>query len=143
MLNSINIIISAGSRLYYHHSCMCAQLIQSCLSLWDAIDCSPPGSSAPGILQARILKWVAMTSFRGSSKPRDQTGISSFPALVGGFFTPSSTREGQSIYSTEQLGRNICTDWASKVALGVKNTSAIARDIRDVVWSQGLEESLE
>ena len=138
MLNSINIIISASSRLYYHHSCMCAKLIQSCLSLWDAIDCSPPGSSAHGILQARILKWVAMPSFRGSSKPRDQTGISSFPALH--FQIPW---EGQSIYSAEQLGRNICADWASKVALGVKNTSVIARNIRDVVGSQGLEDSLE
>ena len=39
-----------------------AQLLQSCLSLWDPIDCSPPGSSVHGILQARILEWVAMPS---------------------------------------------------------------------------------
>ena len=38
--------------------------------------CSPPGSSANGILQARILEWVAMPSFRGSSQPRDRTHVS-------------------------------------------------------------------
>ena len=42
-------------------------LTQSCLTLCDPMDCSPPGSSVPGILQARILEWVAMHSTRGSS----------------------------------------------------------------------------
>ena len=42
-------------------------VIQSCLTLGDPIDCSPPGSSIHGILQARILEWVAMPSSRGSS----------------------------------------------------------------------------
>ena len=41
------------------------------------MDCSPPGSSVHGILQARILEWVAMLSSKGSSQPRDQTHISS------------------------------------------------------------------
>ena len=40
------------------------------------MDCSPPGSSVRGILQARILEWVAISSSRGSSRPRDQTHIS-------------------------------------------------------------------
>ena len=40
------------------------------------MDCSPPGSSAHGIFQARILEWVAISSSRGSSHPRDQTLIS-------------------------------------------------------------------
>jgi len=40
------------------------------------MDCGPPGSSVHGILQARILEWVAMTSSRGFSLPRDQTHIS-------------------------------------------------------------------
>ena len=42
---------------------------QLCLILSDPADCSPPGSSVPGILQARILEWVAMCFFRGSSHP--------------------------------------------------------------------------
>ena len=40
---------------------------QSCLTLCDPMDCSPPGSSVPGILQARILEWVAFPFSKGSS----------------------------------------------------------------------------
>ena len=44
------------------HACMHAQSLQSCPTLWDPIDSgSPPGSSDPGILQARILEWVAIS----------------------------------------------------------------------------------
>ena len=46
---------------------VCARLLQSCLTPCDPMDCSPPGSSVHGILQARILEWVAMPSSRGSS----------------------------------------------------------------------------
>ena len=49
---------------------------QACPTLCDLMDCSPPGSSVNGILQARILEWVATSSFRGSSWPRDWTCIS-------------------------------------------------------------------
>ena len=42
----------------------------------DPLDCSAPGSSVHGILQARILQWVAVFSSRGSSRPRDQTCVS-------------------------------------------------------------------
>ena len=46
-----------------------------CSTLCDSMDCSPPGSSAHGIFQARILEWVAISFFRGSSQPRNQTCI--------------------------------------------------------------------
>ena len=52
---------------------MHAKSLQSCSTLCDPIDCSPPGSCVHGILQARILEWVAMPSFWGSSPFRDQT----------------------------------------------------------------------
>jgi len=52
---------------------VCSQL---CLTLCDPMDCSPPGSSVHGILQARILEWVTISYSRGSSQPRDQTDIS-------------------------------------------------------------------
>jgi len=48
---------------------------QSHPTLFDPMDCGPPGSSVHGILQTRILEWVAVPSSRGSSKPRDQTCI--------------------------------------------------------------------
>ena len=57
---------------------------QSCPALWDPRDCSPPGSSVPGILQARIVEWVAMPSSRGSSQPRDGSQVS---LIADGFFT--------------------------------------------------------
>ena len=46
---------------------MCVKSLQLCLTLCDPMDCSLPGSSVHGILQARILDWVAMTTSRGSS----------------------------------------------------------------------------
>ena len=47
-----------------------------CLILCDHTDCSLPGSSVLGILQARILEWLAISNSRGSSQPRDQTYVS-------------------------------------------------------------------
>ena len=56
---------------------------QQCLTLGDPMDCSLPGSSVHGILQARILKWVGIPFSRGSSQPRDQTQVS---CIAGRFF---------------------------------------------------------
>ena len=47
-----------------HFECVCDQLLQSFLTLFDPLDCSPPGSSVRGILQTRILERVAMPSSR-------------------------------------------------------------------------------
>ena len=55
---------------------MCARLLQSCLILCNPMDYSPPGLSVYGILQKRILEWVAMSSSRESFRPRDQTHVS-------------------------------------------------------------------
>ena len=63
---------------------------QSCLTLCNPTDCSPPGSSVHGISQARILEWVAMPSSKGSSWPRDQTRV---PCIVGRFLIVWATRE--------------------------------------------------
>ena len=57
----------------------------------NPMDCSPPGSSVRGILQARILECAAMPSSRGSSQTRDQTRISMSPALAGGLFTTTAS----------------------------------------------------
>ena len=56
--------------------CMHAKSLQLRLTLCDPMDCSLPGSSVHGILQVRILEWVAMPSSRGSSQPKDQTHVS-------------------------------------------------------------------
>ena len=54
---------------------MCAKSHQSYLTLCNPMDCSLPGSSVRGILQARILEWVAIPFSRGSSRPRNQTWV--------------------------------------------------------------------
>ena len=72
---------------------MHAKSLQPCQTLCHPIDCSPRGSSDYGILQARILEWVDMTSSWGSSLLRDQIQYLLSPALAGGFFTTSAIWE--------------------------------------------------
>ena len=71
---------------------VCVLAAQPCLTLCDPIDCSPPGSSVLGILQARILEWVALSFSRGSSWPRDGTLVS---CIAASFFTTWAIREAQ------------------------------------------------
>ena len=66
--------------LFIMYVCMLSH-VQSCLTLCDPMDCSPPGSSVHGILRTRILEWVAMPSSRGSSQPRDWTCIFYVPCI--------------------------------------------------------------
>ena len=71
---------------------VCAQSLQSCPTFCDPMDCRPPGFTVYGILQARILKWVAISSCRGSSWPRDWTHIElTSSALASRFFTTESS----------------------------------------------------
>ena len=65
-------------------------VIQSCLTLCDPMDCSPPSSSVHGISQARILEWVAIPFSGESSQPRDGTRVS---CTAGRFFTIWATGE--------------------------------------------------
>ena len=57
-----------------YHACQVASI--RCLTLCDLMDCSLPGSSVHGILQARRLEWVAVSYSRGSCLPRDRTQVS-------------------------------------------------------------------
>ena len=76
-------------------------ITQSCPTLCEPMDCSPPGFSVHGILQARILERVAIPIFRGSSWPRGWTQIS---WVTDRFFTVCATREGQEA-SKNHLGK--------------------------------------
>ena len=71
---------------------MYAQELQSCPTVCDPMDYSSPGSSVHGILQAKILEWVAVPFSMGSSQPRDQTQVSH---IAGEFFTIWATRDKQ------------------------------------------------
>ena len=77
---------------------------QLCLTLCDPMDCHPPGSSIPGIFQARILEWVAISYSRGPSWPRDWTCVS--PASVSGFFATEPPRSlGTVLVQVQKLDR--------------------------------------
>ena len=65
-------------------------VIQSYSTLCDPMDCSLPGPSVHGILQERILEWVAIPFFRKSSRPRDWTQVS---LIAGRFLTVWTTRD--------------------------------------------------
>ena len=77
------------------NSVVCAKFPLLCPALCDPMDCSLPGSSVHGILQARILKLVAMPSLEELPNPGiDPTSLMS-PALAGGFFTTSAAWEAR------------------------------------------------
>ena len=91
--------ISCWSLLSYALWCMHAMSLQSCPTLFNPMDWSPPGSSVHGILQASILGWIATPSPRGSSWPRDRTQVS---CIAGGFFTVWATRKDNSPYTPQR-----------------------------------------
>ena len=74
-------------------SAVLCSVTQSCLTLCDPVDCSLPGSSVQGILQTRILEWVAMPSSGSLPNPGMEPAFLMLPALAGGFFTTSATWE--------------------------------------------------
>ena len=80
----------------FNHTIQCYQLcvgvcgcsiFQSCPTLCNPADCSPPGSSVHGILQVRMLEWLAISFSRGASQPRDGNCVSCNSFIAGGFFT--------------------------------------------------------
>ena len=75
---------------------MCS-VIKLCPTLCNPVDCSPPGSPVHGNFQARILEWVAISSSRGSSQPRDWTWVSCLSCI----------------------GRQICHHWAAWESLSM------------------------
>ena len=76
---------------------------QFCLTLCDSMDYSFPGSSFHGILQARILQWVALLFSRGSSQPRDQTWV----FLTAGRFCK---KPNEHEFSSVQFSRSVMSD---------------------------------
>ena len=77
---------------------------QYCLTL-QVLDCSPSGSSVHGILQARILEWIAIPFSKGSSWPMDQTWVS---CIAGRFFIIWAAREALSTSDSRVKGREVC-----------------------------------
>ena len=87
LISSLLLILDHPLLLHYE-----VKVTQSCPTVWDPMDCT-----VHGILQARILEWVAFPFSRGSSQPRDRTQVS---CIAGGFFTSWATREAHYIMSS-------------------------------------------
>ena len=118
-------------------------VVQSYLTLCDFVDCSPPGSSLYGILQARILEWVALSSSRGSSWPRDWAYVSCGSCIAGGFFyhwatweapmkyycspTPNQTQSGQLPVLIYQYNGNT-------EQRGMINKTTVIKILREFGW---------
>ena len=113
--------------LLYKILCLVAQL---CPTLCDPMDCSPPGSSVCGILQAGILEWVAMLSSRESSQPMDWTPVSH---IADGFFTVWATREASSTrsvqFSYSFMSDSSATPWtaACQASLSITNSRSLLK----------------
>ena len=91
----------------------------SVMSLCNPLDCSLPGSSVHGIIQTRILEWVAISSSRGSSPPRDWTRVSCVSCCLSGkFFTRWAIWETQ-----------------ADISAGLKYTSRILANHCKHLWS--------
>ena len=86
----------------------CVLVTQSCPTLCDLTDCTPPGFSVHGILQARVLEWIAIPFSRGTSQPRDWTLVS---CLTGRFFTIWAT--GKSLI----LGKSLLSVISNNIAV--------------------------
>ena len=74
----------AAGKVYSNGACFSEWHAQSCPTLCNPMDGSPPGSSVHGFLQVRILEWGAMPSSRGSSQPK-------IPSPTDGFFSVCTT----------------------------------------------------
>ena len=96
--------------------CGCCLIAKLYPTFWDPVDCSPPGSSVHGILQAIILEWVAMSSSRGSPWPRDQTCISCGSCI----------------------GRQNLYHWATREALYILHTSPLLDTCFAKIFSQSV-----
>ena len=79
---------------------MSVLVTQSSLTLCNPMDCCPPGIYVPGVLQARILEWIAIPFSRGSSRPRNQTLVS---CIVGRLFTIWATAAAKLLQSCPTL----------------------------------------
>ena len=122
---------------------VCAKLLQSCPTLYNPMDCSPPGSSVQEILQARILEWIAI-SFRGFPDPGIEP-ICLHPLHWQVDFSPQhhlGSRHLNVILYFVDL-RLVVISWASLMAQQYRICLRMQEMQETQVWSLGWEDPLE
>ena len=135
LINSGN----AQAETFFHAAawCVCVFVTQSCPTLCDPVDCSPPGSSLHGVLQARTVEWVVFSSSRGSFQPRDWTQVS---CIASGLFTTWATRaDVHSIQYYAILNSVLCNMLSSTEGLALRTVSV--NDQHAVCGSKWLQSS--
>ena len=118
-------------------------IAQSCLTICNHLDSSPPGSSVHGLFLARILQWVAIPCFRGSFQPRDQSWVSHIASkqVLYCLSQGSVSALGEPSSVVIQLGLLFkLYFWASLIAQLVKNPPAMQETwIRTLGWEGPLK----
>ena len=117
--------------------CMYAQS-HSCLTF--DMGCNPPGSSVHGILQARILEWVAISFSRRSSQPRNRSQV---PHIAGRFFTSRATREALTFkhmpeklnFSWWEMGGFLGIIYSQSTTLQIDDEETDPRNVKGFVHS--------
>ena len=104
-----------------------SEVAQSCLTLFDPMDCSLPGSFVHGIFQARVLEWVVISFSRRSSLPRDWTQVS---CIVGRRFTIWATREARVTWGTW-----LCRSSQAAIFFGFLLLSPVPSLIHPLIYS--------
>ena len=109
---------ASGAHTHMHFWSICMLCVFSiCPTPCNPMDCNMPGSSVPGILQARILEWAVISSSRGSSRSRDQTCISCVSCI----------------------GRQILYRWASGEARSICTQTCYSLDFSILLGVLGLQ----
>ena len=112
--------------------CMSVGITQSCPTLCDPMDCSLPGSSVHGILQARTLKWIAIPFSGGSSWPKDRARVS---CSAGRFFIVWATRDAL-IYPQYNNSKHSRLEYNNRVSKYMKQRKINLR--REIDKSKGI-----
>ena len=125
--------------------CMCAKSLQfqSCPTICDPVDYSLPGSSVHGILHARFLEWVAISSSRGSSWPKDWIHIPCVSCTTGTFLTCWAIGETQMFllkaFSSDIWGLII---WVSRPG-NYKWKATVSRSSRGSPWDLSFDRKIK
>ena len=110
----------------------------SCVRLCNSMDCSPPGSSIHGILQARILEWVALPSSRGSSQPSDRTRISYVSCTGRRVLSHGAAREalGRGVIRSASLESWLISPWSHPALRSLWSFLSPVPLVSDRLWHE-------
>ena len=127
-------------------SCVHAKLLQLCPTLCNPRDCSLPGSSIHGILQARTLDWVTMPSSRGSSWSRDRTCVSCIGGRCFNLWATREAHQSKTQFSPEPVPpfRKLPQAFYSHLSEARENENYIHRKLTKLLtWITALSNSMK